>query len=370
MNFAQGKPVTHKPLLAFTVAALAALQMLSACGDAEKKVAPPPPTVTVAQVQEKSLDGGFTASGRLIPREEVAIAPELSGFRIARVLVEEDADVRAGQVLAVLDDALLESQVAQARATLAQQQAQADQARAEARRVVGLDNSGVLSQEAIEQRRNADRTASAGVEVARAQLNDLLARQKRMAVRTPVAGRVLQRSARPGDASSTGQVMFTIARDNLIELDAEVPEAAMGTLSINDPVAVTLADGTKLNGRIRLLGARVDNQTGLSRARIALPVRDDLRAGGFAQASFVKVSAPVTAVPEAAVHYDADGAYMLLLDKDDRVHRVNVRTGRRAGGFVEILAGAKPGARAVLSGGAFVLEGDKVRVAKGKAAVR
>lgn len=368
MTFAQGKSVTHKLFLALTAAALAAVQMLAACGNAEEKVAPPPPSVTVARVEQKPLEGGFAASGRLIPREEVAIAPEVSGYRIARVLVEEDANVRAGQVLAVLDDALLESQIAQARATLAQQRAQADQARAEARRVAGLDNSGVLSQEAIEQRRNADRTAAAGVEVARAQLQDLLTRQQRMAVRTPVAGRVLQRSARPGDASSTGQVMFTIARGNLIELDAEVPEASMGTLSINDPVTVTLADGTTLDGRVRLLGARVDNQTGLSRARIALPVRDDLRAGGFAQARFVKASAPVTVAPEEAVHYDADGAYMLLLDKNDRVHRVSVRTGRRAGGFAEILSGAKPGARAVLSGGAFVLEGDKVRIAQAQAA--
>ncbi|WP_043979887.1 efflux RND transporter periplasmic adaptor subunit [Novosphingobium sp. P6W] len=347
--------------------ALIGLTLLAACSEPKRRDAPPPPTVTVASVAYRSLEGGFTASGRLVPREEVAIAPELSNYRIMSVMVEEDADVHAGQVLAVLDDGLLRSQIAQARATLVQQEVQADRARAEAKRVSGLDDSGVISQEAIDQRRISDRSAAAAVNVAKAQLQDLLTRQARLAVRTPVGGRILQRSVRPGDASSSGQVMFTIARDNLIELAAEVPEASMGSLTIGDPVEVTLADGARLVGQVRLLGARVDERTGLSTARVTLPVQRYLRAGGFARAQFVKPSARVTTVAEAAVHYDADGAYMLLLDQNDTVHRAGVRTGRRAGGMVEVTSGVVPGTRAVMGGSAFVLEGDKVRIAKARA---
>ncbi|HUD90887.1 efflux RND transporter periplasmic adaptor subunit [Sphingobium sp.] len=354
--------MTHKLM------ALPLLLSLAACGGHEEtRKEPPPPTVSVARVDLRALDGGFTASGRLIPREEVAIAPELSGYRIAHVQVEEDAQVRAGQVLAVLDDALLRAQIAQARAQLTQQQVASDKARMEAGRVAGLDNMGVVSQEAIDQRRIADRSAQASVGVARAQLDDLLTRQQRLTVRAPVAGRVLQRSARPGEPSASGTVLFTIARDNLVELDAEVPEAVMGTLATGDPVKVVLASGISVDGRVRLLGARVNNQTGLSTARIALPVRQDLRPGGFAQARFVKAKAPVLSAPEGAVHYDADGAYMQLLDGRDHVHRVAVRTGRRAGDMVEILSGPRRGDRAVMGGGAFVLEGDRVRVAGEKA---
>lgn len=349
-----------------TLLLVAAVPVLSGCAKTEKRGGLPPPTVTVARIESRSLEGGFTASGRLVPREEVAIAPELSNYRIARVLVEEDAQVRAGQVLATLDPTLLRSQIDQARATLAQQQVQAERARAEARRVVGLEDSGVLPNESIEQRRFADRSAAASAKVAQAQLQDLLTREARLTIRAPVAGRVLQRSARPGDASSSGQVMFTLARDNLIELDAEVPEASMADIAIGDPVDVALADGTRLQGRVRLLGARVDERTGLSRARIALPVRSDLRAGGFAHAQFMKASTALTVAPEAAIHYDADGAYMLLLDAADKVHRASVRTGRRAGGMVEIVSGAPAGRRAVLGGGAFVLEGDKVQVANAR----
>lgn len=337
--------------------------LTAACGGGSPDRKPEPaPSVTVGQVRLASLAGGFSASGRLLPREEVAVAAELSGYRVARVLVEENAPVRAGQVLAVLDDALLLSQIAQARAALAQQLVANDKARAEAARVLGLDNQGVLSQEAIDQRRLAARSAEAAVGVARAQLNDLLVRRSRLTICAPTAGRILQRSVRPGDTSGSGTVMFTIARGDLVELDAEIPEASMSQVAIGDPVEVTLASGAKLNGQVRLLGARVNEQTGLSLARIALPVRAELRPGGFAKARFVRASAPVLAAQQGAVHYDADGAYMLIVDSGDRVHRIGVRTGRRAGDMVELITGPKLGTRVVMGGAAFVLEGDKVRI--------
>lgn len=353
---------TRYSALILLAAGLATL--LAGCRDSAPREQTPPPTVSVARLTTRSLEGDFSASGRLIPREEVAVSPEVSGYRVARVLVEEDARVRQAEPLVLLDQALLAAQVAQARAQLDQQQAQLDGARMDAARVQGLDNEGVLSQEAIDQRRIAARNAQAAVAVAKAQLDDLLVRQQRMMVRAPVGGRVLQRSVRPGDTSATGTPMFTIARGNLVELEAEVPEAALARLTIGDPAKVTIAAGQVIDGQVRLLGARVNQQTGLSSVRIALPVNDALRPGGFAEARFVKASAPVLAAPDRAVHYDADGAYMLLLDKADRVRRASVRTGRRANGMVEILSGARAGDRAVLGGAAFVLQGDKVRIAE------
>src|SRR3546814_8869265 len=107
-------------------------------------------------------------------------------------------------------------------------------AQAEANRVEGLDNKGVLSQEAIEQRRLAANSANAAVAAAQAQLNDLLVRQRRLVIRAPRSGRILERTVRPGDTSSAGSIMFTMARDGLVELHAEVPEAAMPDIAVGD----------------------------------------------------------------------------------------------------------------------------------------
>lgn len=338
------------------------LVLVAGCGKSEPPAARSDvATVTIDTIAPHRLTGATTASGQLIPREEAAVAPELPGYRVARVLVDEDARVAAGQPLAVLDDALLAPQIDQAAATLAQQKVAAERAAAEADRVRGLDDKGVLSNEAIAERRLSARTGAAQVAVARAQLRDLEVRRSRMVIRAPVAGRILERTVRPGDTSQIGTIMFRIARGDQVELNAELPEAQAGTVKVGDPATVTLASGQTVAGHVRLVGARVDPQSGLLRVRIALPVRADLRPGGFAQATFGAAAAPVVAVPEAAVRYGTNGSSVQTLDGANRVHSEPVRTGRRGGGYVELLDGPRVGSRVVLGGGAFVLEGDTVR---------
>jgi HlyD family secretion protein len=352
----------HRLRSALPVLTLALL--LAGCGgrDAKASHEMPTQTVTTAVATQRAISGAVTASGRLVPREEIAVAADLNGYRVARVLVEEGAQVRRGQVLAVLDDSLLRSQIDQVRATLAQQQVAAEQAQAQAARVEGLDNQGVLSREAIDTRRFAVRTSRAAVAATRAQLNDLLTREAHLKIRAPADGVILERSVRPGDTSSTGSAMFRMARDGLVELYAELPEGDIQQIAIGDPVQVVLASDRKLPGRVRLLGERVDTQTGLAIARVALPVDPELRQGGFAEAHFTRTFS-VLAVPEAAVHFDADGASVKVIDGQSRIHRMSVRTGRRAQGLVEIVSGLRPGSRVAVKGSAFVLDGDKVKVA-------
>ncbi|MDB5723544.1 MAG: Multidrug resistance protein MdtA [Novosphingobium sp.] len=351
--------MSRSPLHALTAALL-----LAGCGKGTPtaRTEPPPQTVTIAVAGEHDIAGALGASGRLVPREEMTVAADLGGFRVARVLVEEGARVRQGQVLAVLDDSLLRSQIDQVRATVAQQQVAADQAAAQAARVAGLDDQGVLSREAIDTRRFAVRSSRAAVNATRAQLNDLLTRQAHLQIRAPADGVVLERTVRPGDTSAAGTAMFRLARGGLIEFYAELAEGDVQQINVGDPAEVALPSGRRLAGNVRLIGRRVDAQTGLTVARIALPVDPELRQGGFAQARFTRDFA-VLSVPEAAVHFDADGASVKIVDGQDRVRRVAVRTGKRAAGQVEILSGLTAGTRVAVKGSAFVLNGDKVRVA-------
>jgi len=340
-----------------------AIVLLSACGKAEEpKKAEPDPVVTVAAVEQRPLTNALSASGVLISREEAGVSPELSGYRIAQVLVEEGAWVARGQPLAQLDDTLLKAQIDQQVATVAQQEATAERAEADAARVQGLDNKGVLSNEAIAERRFSAKSARAAVEVAKAGLQDLRTRQSRMTIRAPVAGRVLERTARPGDTSAPGTTLFRIARDGLVELDAEVPETDLARLKIGQGADVTIPSGATVHGTIRLISPRVDPQTKLGRVRVALPVRPDLRPGGFGRVSFGGAGTPVLVAPEGAVRYTADGASVMVVQPDNRVRQVTVRTGQRSGGYVELVEGPPAGSRLALGGAAFVLNGDKVRV--------
>lgn len=342
---------------------LAVSLLLAACSSGEEQAAAAnaAPTVSVSTVQMRAVQGGLTASGVLVPREEATVAAELPGFRVSQVLVDQGDFVRRGQVLARLDDTLLRSQIDQARASLGQQQVTAERTAAEAARVAGLDEQGVLSEEAIAERRMAARSAQAGVAVAQAQLRDLQTRQARMTITAPVDGRILERTVRPGDTSQAGTAMFRMARGGIVELDAEIPETELARVRPGARASVQLPSGVEVAGVVRLVSPTVDQQTKLGRARLTLPVRADLRPGGFAKALFTADGGAVAAVPEAAIRYDADGASVMVVQPDNRARRVPVTTGARSGGWVELREGPPAGSRVALGGSAFVLEGDLVR---------
>lgn len=318
--------------------------------------------VSVTRVATRPIGGSFVASGLLVPFEEAAVNSELSGYRVTAVFVDEGDMVHAGQPLARLDPTLIEAKIAQAHAQVAQSQAKANQAQGEANRVRDLDGTGVLADEQIATRRGDAASAGAAVDVSRAQLKDLLTQRAQMVIRAPVSGVVLQRTIRPGAvASPGGDPMFRIARDRRIELDAEVPEDTLATIQPGTPAQVSLPSGVGFAGSVRFVSPRIDSQTKLGRARIRLPIDPQLRAGGFARAEFQRAARTVTAVPEGAVQFEASGPLLVVIDANNHAHRQPVRTGARAGGWVELLQGPPAGSRVAMGGGAFLLEGDLVR---------
>jgi HlyD family secretion protein len=307
----------------------------------------PPRSVRVAMIEARPLIAPMAASGLLVSREEAAVTSELAGFRVATVLVDQGAWVKAGQPMALLDDTLLRSQIAI-------QQVAADRAAKRASAVADLDGKAVLSQEDIDSRRFDARSAQAA-------LDDLKVRQSRLILRAPVSGLVLERTVRPGDLSGGGSApMFRLARDGQIEVAAEVPEDLLRRLRPGQLATITLPDGGQTTGQVRLISPEVDPQTKLGVARVSLPVASNLRPGGFARAVFPGVGQPALVAPAKAVNYDADGTYVMTLDARNRVHRVAVRIGVRAGGVVELVQGPSAGVRVLMSGATTVLEGDLV----------
>ncbi len=350
-------------LLALSVILMAGASLCACSKPAPAKGSDAPLTVTTATVTTRPLAGGLTASGNLVSREEAGVASELAGYRIAEVDADEGDWVKKGQPLAKLDDTLLRAQIAQAEANYLQQQVAGQRAQQEADRVKGLDNAGILSQEQISERRLQAKAGQAGVQAAKAQLDDLKTRDAQMVIRAPVSGRVLERTARPGDTSAVATTLYRIARDGLVEFDAEVSQADLANIRVGEPVEVDLPSDAKVMGHVRFISPRVDVQTGLGHVRVALPVREDLRPGGFARGVFLSAVHPVPVAPESAIHFDANGASVMVIDAEDRVHRAPIQTGQRAGGYVQLVQGPPVGSRVALGGGAFVLDGDKVRVA-------
>ena len=327
---------------------------LTACGDKKDKApataAAQARTVSVGSVETRPLGGGVEASGLLVSREEAAVGSELSGYRVARLYADEGDWVRAGQPLVQLDSTLLRAQVDQQAALTAQ-------AQAEAARVAGLDGEGVLSQEQIETRRYQAKAQEAA-------LKELRTRVSRMTITSPVSGRVLQRGVQPGQIAGGGTTpWFTIARDGLVELDAEVNEADLAGIRAGQSAQVSLPGGQSISGVVRLVSPRVDSNSRLGKVRVRLPVRSDLRPGGFGRATFGASGAPVVAVPESAIRYEADGLSVMTVDSNNRSHQVAVKIGQKGGGWTQLIQGPPAGSRVVLGGASFVTDGDTIRPA-------
>lgn len=325
----------------------------------------------VTRVAVRNLQEEVVATGRLVVREEAAVGSELAGYRVAAVYVDEGDWVTQGQGLARLDDTLLQAQIAQAEATLATQKATVDFKQAQLNRAESLQIEGAFSKELLDQRRMEAVAARASLDASQAMVNEMKVRQSRMTLRAPVAGSVLQRTIRPGEISSPGTTTpyFRIARDGLIELDAELPDSKLSQVKEGDTAQVTLATGQTFPGKVRFISPRVDQNTSLGRARIELPFDKALRPGGFAEARLEGASSGALTVPASAIRYESGGPTVMVVDSNNKVSRAPVKLGERMGDFVQLIEGPAEGSRVLAIGAAFTLEGDIIEpVEEGTAA--
>jgi HlyD family secretion protein len=360
-----------RPGLSLTLAlALVAALPLAACGSKAKPKeteAQRARAVRVFRLEPREIVGALTASGVLMPREEAAVNPEVNGYRVSKVLVDAGTYVKAGQTLAQLDAALITAQLEQQKAVTAQARAQAEQAESQAARVNGLDGQGVLSQEALDTRRFQAKAARATANAQAAALKDIQTRTNKLAVTAPVSGLVLERNVRPGDlaAGSTTAPWFRIAENGEIELKADLSESDLARVRIGQRANVELPSGAVAAGTVRLVSPEVNNDTKLGSVRIHLPVRPDIRSGGYGRALFADATGQSLAVPETAVRYDADGASVMVVGANNRVKRVPIQAGARGGGLVSLIKGPPAGSVVVQSAASFLLDGDIVRPVTG-----
>lgn len=353
----------NKMLVGLALAALA----LNGCGQkpapAEAanadRAAQSAQSMRITHVAERNVAEQVSATGRLVVRDEAAVGTELPGYRVQSVLVDEGDWVKQGQPLARLDDTLLQAQIAQAEAQLATQKATLAFKNSQLERAEALTKEGAFSQELLEQRRMESAGAEASLLASQAGVNEMKARQARMTLRAPVSGVILQRALRPGDISGgSATPYFRIARDGLIEVDAELADAKLSLIKPGDPATVKLPSGEVIEGKVRFVSPRVDASTSLGRARVELPYNPALRAGGYAEAAFGGLSREGLSVPAGAIRYESGGPSLMLVDAENRVHKTPVKLGDRVGDYVQLIEGPPAGSRVLAMGSAFTLEGD------------
>jgi multidrug efflux pump subunit AcrA (membrane-fusion protein) len=333
-------------ILAAVAVAGAAAYWLSRPKAAQQPSVPPAPvaarpalTVTSTRAQSGALPIKLSANGNVAAWQEASIGAEISGLRLAEVLVNVGDVVQRGQVLARFATEAIQSDVAQARAAVTEADANAQEASANADRVRKLQNTGVFSGQQINQYLTAEQTAKARVESVKAGLAAQLLRLQYAEVRAPDGGVISARLATVG--------------------------AVVGA------VTVLAASGSELKGRVRMVAPTVDPQTRSGLVYVDLPSQSgsagSFKAGMFARGEFDLGNSPALTVPQQAVVVRDGFSYVFRLNADQRVSQLKVQTGRRIGERVELLEGVGAEALLVASGAGFLNDGDLVKAAPGSA---
>lgn len=321
------------------------------------------PSVTYVTPGRQSVTNTVSATGNLAARREMPVGVSGEGGMVVRVLVEPGDWVRAGQTLALVDRAVQVQQSAQMIAQVSSAQADARLAQAELERAQALRGRGFISQADIDRRTATRDAANARVRVAQAQAGEMNARLGRLDIRAPAAGLVLSRAIEPGQIVSSGSgTLFRLAKDGQMELLARLSEQDLARMSVGLPADVTpVGTATSFAGQIWQLSPIIDPQTRQGVARIALDYNVALRPGGFAEARIRSGSVTAPLLPESAVQSDDKGNYVYVIAANDTVERRAVTIGETSDAGIAVLTGLSGTEKVVLSAGAFLNPGDKVK---------
>ncbi len=318
--------------------------------------------VTTTTPRRESLAARLPANGNIAAWQEASIGTESNGLRLTEVRVNVGDTVRAGQVLAVFSADSVQAELAQGRASLLEARASAAEAAANAERARTLQASGALSQQQIQQYSTASETAAARVAAAQAALSAQQLRLKHTQVLAPDSGVISSRTATVGAVVGAGTELFRMVRKGRLEWRAEVTSSELPRVRPGMRARVTAASGAEVEGTVRVVAPTVDAQTRNALVYVDLPAHPDIRAGMFARGEFLLAQRETLTVPQSAVVVRDGFTAVFEVGEGGRVAMRQVKTGQRTGDRVEIASGLQERATVVERGGAFLNDGDTVRI--------
>jgi HlyD family secretion protein len=281
---------------------------------------------TTAPVTRGNLVVSVSATGTVQPVNEVEVGSELSGT-VAAVNVDYNDEVKAGEVLAVINTDKLKAQANSSSATLDLKQAGVGQAAATVKeaqqalnRAISLAAKNIASQQDLDTAQATyDRavaalaSANADVKVAEANLAANQTDLAKATIRSPINGVVLNRNVETGQtvaASLSAPILFTIAEDlTRMQLLVDVDEADAGTVAAGQDATFTVAAYPERSFAAKVMQVRYASETvdGVVTYKGVLSVDNSdlaIRPGMTATAEIVVSHADhVLLIPNAALRY-------------------------------------------------------------------
>ncbi|WP_051328897.1 efflux RND transporter periplasmic adaptor subunit [Geminicoccus roseus] len=337
----------------------------------ERKAAVP---VRVAQVSIRDVPVEFRSVGTIEAVESVAIRARVDGV-VERVLVDDGAMVKAGDVLVELDQEPIQAQIDQQEANIRRDRAQLANARLVFDRATDLAKRGATAKQSLDDARTEVEALTAGVAASEAQLRSLQLELSYHRISAPFDGRIGRVQVSPGTIVRGSDSAGTIATLNQVDpiyVALGVPQNQLGDLSEalqagTAQIEVPLPGSTETrSGPVVMVENAVERGTGLVTVRARLDNHDQrLWPGTVLDARLVlREEKGALVVPSDAVQISQTGSFLFIVDQNQKARVVPVQVGRTVDDVTVLVDGPPAGTTVVTEGQIRLVDGTLVHIAE------
>jgi RND family efflux transporter MFP subunit len=334
--------------------------------------------VEAAVAEFSTIQERVSLVGSLRAKLRVEVTPKFSG-RVVEIRVDRGDTVRAGQVIARLEDDELQEQVRRAeaslrvaRASMLQRSAELKSVEMEHNRYRSLEEEGVVSSEQREQAQTRVEVSRAQVNLAEAQVGQAEAELAELQIRlgqtdvlAPHTGVVGQRFVDPGALVTTNTPILLILDISSMEMVVNVPERDVNKLQVGNKarVLVDAVPGEELSGRVVRISPLLDPQTRTAPVEIEVPNPSrNLKAEMFARVELnLMTEKEALLIPRDALVYRGNRSGVFVVESDV-VRFQTIETGITEADRIEVRTGLTEGATVVTRGANLLKNGDAVQI--------
>jgi len=313
----------------------------------------PPTPVRIEVINEGVFIDSIEAIGTTFAREAVNITAKKSGI-VDQVFFEDGEEVKKGATLITLRNEEEKAKVLESQTRLAEDKRQLERLR-------NLKKSQATARSAFEEQESKVKESEAKLIVAEAQHNELI-------IKAPFDGVLGIRKVSPGSLVSPGTIITTLDDLELIKVDFSVPETFLSTLSKGQIIIAQSSawPGLPFEGVVSNINSRIDPITRAVNIRAEISNKDKkLRPGMLLVITLIKNQGATIMVPESALLPIESRQYLYKLKDDNKVTKIEVTSGRRNPGKVEIIKGVSVGDKIIVEGVLRLQDGSTVRVING-----
>ncbi|MFZ9035747.1 MAG: efflux RND transporter periplasmic adaptor subunit [Francisellaceae bacterium] len=305
--------------------------------------------VNIGMVERVNVPDTIYAVGHLLAIKQVDLSFNNDGT-LAKIFFKNGDRVLEGESVAALNDQ-------EDAAKLQDLQAQLDLARQTYNRVKILESSGAISKEDIDQKYAALKQAEAQVK----QQQVVLAQDQ---LKAPFSGVLGTFQYSSGAYIASGSNVVQLTQEDPLKIRYAVPSDLKPKIAIGNKVTLTSTTYPDqiFHGVVNYISPTVNMASGTIDIEAEVENNDYLLSPGMfmSVSQTVKSRREILVVPDMAIQVNQDGNFVYVVEKNDTVQSVAVKTGLISQGWTEITSGVKEGQRIVIIGGNKLMDGEHV----------